>query len=105
MRTDDGDTEFINSGGVLQSNTLAPFIFIICLGYVLKKELYRNNDIGFTLIKRRSKIYPVLKITYVDNVDDLAIVTDKTNKAIILLHKIEHAEKEIILSILYYLNY
>ena len=34
-----------------------------------------------------------------DYADDLAIVTDKTNESIILLHKIEHATKEIGLSI------
>ena len=51
VRTDDGDTDFINtSGRVLQGDTLAPFLFIICLDYVLKKALYRNNNLGFTLI-------------------------------------------------------
>ena len=40
VRTDDGDTDFINiSGGVLQGDTLAPFLFRICLYYVLKKAL------------------------------------------------------------------
>ena len=35
VRTDDGDTDFINiSGGVLQGDTLAPFHLIICLDYV-----------------------------------------------------------------------
>ena len=61
VRTDDGDIDFINiSGGVLQGDTLAPFLFIICLDYVLKSALYRNNDIGFTLIERRSKRYPAI---------------------------------------------
>ena len=32
VRSDDGDTEFITiTGGVLQGDTLAPFLFIICL--------------------------------------------------------------------------
>ena len=100
VRTDDGDTEFINiSGGVLQGDTLAPFLFIIVLDYVLKKALDRNNDHVFTLIERRRKRYPSIQITDVDYADDLAIVTDNTNEAIILVHKIEHAAKEIGLSI------
>ena len=100
VRTDDGDTDFINiSGGVLLGYTFAPFLFIICLDYVLKKALDINNDLGFTLIERRSKRYPAIQITDVDYADDLAIVTDKTNEAIILLHKIEKAAKEIGLSI------
>ena len=100
VRTDDGDTDFINiSGGVFQGDTIGPFLFIICLDYVLKKALDRNNDLGFTLIERRSKRYPAIQITDVDYADSLAIVTDKTNEAIILLHTIEKASKEIGLSI------
>ena len=100
VKTDDGDTDFKNiSGGVLQGDTLATFLFIICLDYVLKKALDRNNYLGFTLIDRRSNRYPVIQITIVDYANDLAIVIDKTNEAIILLHKIENAAKEIRLSI------
>ena len=95
VRTDDGDTDFINiSGGVLQGDTLAPFLFINCLDYVLKKALDHHNIIGFTLIERRSKRYPAIQIKNVDYADDLAIVTDNTNEAILLLHKIEKAAKE-----------
>ena len=40
VRTDDGDSDFINiSGGVLQGDTIGPCLFIICLDYVLKKAL------------------------------------------------------------------
>ena len=100
VRTDDGDTDFINiSGGVLQADTLAPFLLIICLDYVLKKVLDLNNSLRFTLIERRNNRYPAIKITDVDYADDLALVVDKTNEAIILLDKIEKAAKEIGLSI------
>ena len=69
---DDSDTEFINiSGGVLQGDTLAHFIFKICVDYVLMKALDLNNDLGFTLIERRSKRYPAIQITDVDYADDL----------------------------------
>ena len=80
VRTVDGDTDFINiSGGVLQGDTLAHFLFIICLDNVLKKALDRNNDLGFILIERRRKRYPAMKITDVDNANDLAILIDKKN--------------------------
>ena len=56
VRTNDGDTDFINiSGGVLQDETLAPFIFIICLDYVLKKALYGNNDLEVTSLREGAK--------------------------------------------------
>ena len=58
VRTEDGDTEFIKiSGGVLHCDTQATFLLIICLGYLFKKALHRNNDIWFTPIGRMSKIY------------------------------------------------
>ena len=53
----------------------------------------------FTLIERRTNIYPGIHLTDVDYADDLAIVTYTNNEAIILLHKIEHDEKEIKLSV------
>ena len=52
VRSPDGDTDFFDiSAGVLQGNTLAPYIFIICLDYVLRKALDKNNELGFTLTK------------------------------------------------------
>ena len=81
MRSDDGDTEFITiTGGVLQGDTLAPFLFIICLNYVSKMSLDRDNVLGFTLSERKRRRYPAIKMTYVDYADDLAIVTDKTSE-------------------------
>ena len=52
VRSPDGGTDFFDiSAGVLQGNTLAPYIFIICLDYVLRKALDKNNELGFTLTK------------------------------------------------------
>ena len=59
VRSPDGDTDFFNiTAGVLQGDTLAPFIFIICLDYVLRKALEKNLDLGFTLTKQKSRRYP-----------------------------------------------
>ena len=51
-------------------------------------SLDRDNVFGFTLSERKSRIHPAIKITDVDYADDLAIVTDKTSEATILLHEI-----------------
>ena len=99
VRSDD-DTEFITiTGGVLQGDTLAPFLFKICLDYVLKMTLDRDNVLALTLSERKSRRHPAIKMTDVDYADDLAIVTDKTSEATILLHKIENTAKEIGLNI------
>ena len=62
VRSPDGDTDFFdNSAGVLQGDTLASCIFIICLNYVLSKALDKNNELGFALAKRKSKSDPAMK--------------------------------------------
>ena len=82
----DGDTDFFDiSAGVLQGNTLAPYIFIICLDYVLRKALDKNNELGFTLTKQKSKCYPAMKITDADYADDLAVLADVLKDATFLL--------------------
>ena len=43
VRSPDGNTYFFKiTAGVLQCDTLAPFLFIVCLDYVLKKLLDIN---------------------------------------------------------------
>ena len=40
VRSPDGDTPFFDiTTELLQGDTLAPFLFIICLDYILKKSL------------------------------------------------------------------
>ena len=83
----DRDTVFFdNSAGVLQGDTLAPYIFIICLDYVLRKALDKNNELGFALTKRKSKRYPAMKITDADYADDLAVLADVLKNTTFLLH-------------------
>ena len=40
VRSPDGDTDFFDiAAGVLQGDTLTPYIFVICLDYVLRTSL------------------------------------------------------------------
>ena len=67
VRSPDGDTEFFEiTTGVLQVDTIAPFLFIIYLDYILRKALDQTYDLGFTLIKKKIKRYNAIKITDVD---------------------------------------
>ena len=55
----DGDTDYFDiAAGVLQGDTLAPFIFIITVDYVLRTLDKHDDDLGFTLLKRKSSRYP-----------------------------------------------
>ena len=49
VQSPDGDTDSFNIlAGVLQGDTLAPFIFIICLDYVLRTSIDLSKELGFT---------------------------------------------------------
>ena len=49
-RSPDGDTEYFDIvAGVLQRDTLAPYLFIICLDYVLRTSIDKIRENGFEL--------------------------------------------------------
>ena len=59
----DGDTDYFNIvAGVLQGDTLAPYLFIICLDYVLRTSIDKIKENGFKLTKKRSRRYPAKNI-------------------------------------------
>ena len=53
VRSPDGDTEYFDIvAGVLQRDTLAPYLFIICLDYVLRTSVDKIRENSFELIKK-----------------------------------------------------
>ena len=55
----DGDTEYFDIiAGILQGDTLAPYLFIICLDYLLRASIDKIRENGFELTKKRSRRYP-----------------------------------------------
>ena len=94
VRSPDGDTSFFDvTAGVLQGDTLAPYLFVICLDYVLRTSMDNNRELGFTMEKQRSRRYPAKTITDVDYADDLALLSDTISEATVLLHHLEKAAK------------
>ena len=74
VRSPDGDTEYFDIvAGVLQGDTLAPYLFIICLDYLLRTSIDKIRENGFELTKKRSRRYPSKTITDADYADDIAI--------------------------------
>ena len=58
VRSPDGDTEYFDIVAVvLQGDTLAPYLFIIRLDYVLRTSIDRMKDNSFKLAKERSRRY------------------------------------------------
>ena len=92
VRSPDGDTEYFDIvAGVLQGDTLAPYLFIICLDYMLRTSIDKIRENGFELTKKRSKRYPTKTITNADYADDLALPANTPNQAETLLHSLERA--------------
>ena len=92
VRPPDGDTEYFDIvAGVLQGDTLAPYLFIICLHYVLRTSINKIRENGFKLTKKRSRRYPAKTITDADYTDDIAILANTPHQAETLLHSLERA--------------
>ena len=92
VRSPDGDTEYFNIvAGVLQGDTLPPYLFIICLDYVLRTSIDKIRENGFELTKKRSRRNPAKTITDADYADDIAILANTPDQAKTLLHSLEQA--------------
>ena len=90
VRSPDWDTEYFDIvAGVLQGDTLAPYLFIICLDYVLRTSIDKIRENGFELTKKRSRRYLAKTITNADYVDDIAILANTPNQAETQLHSLE----------------
>ena len=92
VRSPDGDTDYHDIvAGVLQGDTLAPYLFIICLDYVLRISIDKIKENGVKLTKERSSSYPAKTITDADYADDIALLANAPAQAKTLLHSLERA--------------
>ena len=87
----DGETPtFDIVAGVLQGDTLAPYLFIIALDYALRQAIDgREEELGFTIIPRKSRRVPAVVATDLDFADDISLLSDSIGKAQELLHSVE----------------
>ena len=89
VRSPDGDPDYFNIvAGVLQGDTLAPYLFIICLDYVLRTSIDKIKENDFELTKKRSRRYPVKTITDADYADDIATLANEPAQAETLMHSL-----------------
>ena len=92
IRSPDGDTDYFDIvAGVLQGDTLAPYLFIICLDYVLRTSIDKIKENGFKLTKERSRRYSALTITDADYADDIALLANAPSQAETQLRSLERA--------------
>ena len=90
--TPDGETKYFEiKAGVLQGDTLAPYLFVIVLDYIMRKTYDgKEEQMGFEVQKKQSRRIPAITVTDLDFADDLAVITKETNQAQLVLTKLEN---------------
>ena len=92
----DGETEPFNIlAGILQGDTLAPFLFVIIVDYVLRVSVDKSNDKGIEIQPRRSSRYPAHHLTDTDFADDIALISSALKNAQSLLISLEQAANSV----------
>ena len=75
VRSPDGDTDYFDIvAGVLQGETLAPYLFIICLDDVLRMSISIMKDNGFKI--REDRRYPTQTITNAKYSNDIVLLVN-----------------------------
>ena len=88
----DGETSpFSILAGILQGDTLAPFLFIIVVDYVLRMSVDNISSKGLEITPRRSSRYPAKHLTDTDFADDIALISESLVNAQSLLNALEQA--------------
>ena len=100
VRSPDSDTDYFDIvAGMLLGDTLAPYLFIICVDYVLRTWIDKVKDNCFKLIKEKSRRYSAQTITDADNVNDIALLENTPVHAKTLLHSLGRAAGGISLNV------
>ena len=85
-------TDYFNIvAGVLQWDTLAPYLLLICRDYVLRMSIDLMKENRFKLEKERSRRYPAHTITDVDYADIIALLVNTIAQVETLLYNLERA--------------
>ena len=93
----DGESKLFDIlAGVLQGDTLAPYLFAIVIDYCMRKAVNGDDEkLGFTLEQRKSRRIGPKNITDVDFADDIALLSEDIRSATELLHRVESAAANI----------
>ena len=92
----DGDTDYFDIvAGVLQGDTLGPYLFTVCLDYVLRISFDKIKENSFKLTKERNGKYSAQTITDADYADDIAFLENAPAQVKTLLQSLEREAADI----------
>ncbi len=75
---------------MLQGDTLAPYLFIIVIDYALRTAREgKEEELGFLLVKRRSRRVGPVVVTGFDFADYIALLSNDTSQAKEILKRVE----------------
>ena len=91
----DGLTEIFKIlAGVMHGDTLAPYMFIIVIDYIMSLVTDNVND-GLTITPARSRRYPAEKVTDADFADDIALLSNTIDETRQMLASLEKAARAV----------
>lgn len=95
VQSHDGPTkEFNTTAGILQGDTLAPFLFVIVVDYALRQSVDEVRDKGL-MVGRRSDRQSEKYLTDLDYADDIALTAEHIQSAQTLLISLEEAAAKV----------
>ena len=86
-----GETDLFDIlAGVLQGDTLAPYLFVIVLDYALRMAIDgKEEELGFHLERKKSRRIGPVVVTGLDFADDIALLSMDIRQAQELLQSIK----------------
>ena len=98
--TEDGNTDsFPIEAGVLQGDTLAPYLFIIMIDYFIRTAIKDADHVGLTINDRQSSRHPATYLTDTDFADEIALLSNTIEDAQKLLTLVVDTARQIGLNI------
>ena len=99
--TVDGATNLFDIlAGVLQGDTLAPYLFIIVVDYIMTITMDEfDSEPGFTIKPARSRRVKAEKLADLEFADDIALCSDTIEEAQVLLERLEAAASNVGLNV------
>ena len=92
----DGSTkQFVTTAGILQGDTLAPFLFVIVVDYILRQSIDCLDSKGLGIKPTQSRRLKSKHLTDLDYADDIAFTADRLQDAQDLLTCLENAAAKV----------
>ncbi|KAJ3613477.1 hypothetical protein NHX12_019726 [Muraenolepis orangiensis] len=96
VQSTDGLTkEFLTTAGILQGDTLAPFLLVIVVDYILRLSLNIVHDKRLTIKQKQSRRHQSQHLTDLHYADDIALTADPLCDARDLLTSLEKAAAKV----------